>query len=115
MKLLIAAVCAGVALHAQATKDCDFHLDNGAEVLYQTYGETDANLGIARAFGNMIERNVMDGQNIRQLGFRLSIEKLPGNPIRFRVSMGGPVGDSQGMWGSSGAPLLRVKSRMATG
>ncbi len=102
-----------IALHAQAVKDYDFHLDNGAEVLYQTYGQADANLGTARAFGNTIERNVMDGQNVRQLGFQLRIEKLAGDPIRFRVSMGGPLEESRGvMWGYFGrsAPPREIQN-----
>ncbi len=131
-KWALLPVC-GMALHAQATKDYDFHLDNGADVLYQTFGQADSkgpppNLGTARAYGNTIERNIMDGQNAKQLGFDLQIEKLAGDPIRFRVSMGGPVGDSRGgMWGFFGrsAPpreiqngdrvLLNVLEEPATG
>jgi hypothetical protein len=119
-------VCA-FALHAQAVKDYDFHLDNGAEVLYQTYGQADArdpspNLGTARAFGNTIERNVMDGQNARQLGFQLRIEKLAGDPIRFRISMGPE--NQWGFFGRSAPPreiqngdrvLLDVLEEPATG
>ena len=111
---VIAAGCGGAALQAQAVKEYDFHLDNGAEVLYQTYGQADANLGTARAFGNMIERNVMDERaNTRQLGFRLQIEKLPGDPVRFRVSMGGPLNDSGVLWGFFGrsAPPREIQRR----
>jgi hypothetical protein len=121
--VLVATLCFGAALRAQAVKDYDFHLDNGAEVLYQTYGQagskdpplnsSPSNLGTARAFGNTIERNILDGQNIKQLGFDLQIEKLAGDPIRFRVSMGGPVGDSQGgFWGFFGrtAPPREIQN-----
>jgi hypothetical protein len=109
---MLLPACA-IALHAQAVKDYDFHLDNGAHVLYQTYGQADANLGTARAFGNTIERNVMDGKNVRQLGFQLRIDKLPGDPIRFRVSMGGPLEDLRGgFWGYFGrtAPPREIQN-----
>lgn len=78
---------------AQAVKEYDFHLDNGAEVLYQTFSEANPkdpapNLGNAYREGDAIVRTV-SAQNVRTLGFRLRIEKVPGDPVRFRVSMGG--------------------------
>jgi hypothetical protein len=106
-RLTLLTLCA-IALHAQTVKEYDFHLDNGAEVLYQTYAEADAkdpapNLGTARAFDNTIERNIMDPQYRQQLAFDLRIEKLPGDPIRFRVSMGPPLG-GWGFFGQTAPP-----------
>ncbi len=94
---LIAAFCLGALVQAQLVraqevKEYQFHLDNGAEVIYQIYGQADEkgpapNLGSARAYGNTVERSIMDAQNVRQLGFNLRIMRLPGDPIRFRISM----------------------------
>lgn len=104
MKALLIFVCAVVgtsaAARAQAVKQYDFHLDNGAEVIYQTFAPSDStgpapDLGGARALGNVIERTVM-GPGNRQLGFDLNIARLPGDPIRFRISMGSL---EKGGWG----------------
>lgn len=106
-RALLLAAGAAALLRAQPAKEYDFHLDNGAEVLYQTFTQADAknpvpDLGTARAFGNVIERSVMDSGNARRLGFDLHIDKLPGDPVRFRVSMG-PL-EKWGYFGWSAAP-----------
>lgn len=107
--LLACVVCVA---KAQAVKEYDFHLDNGAEVLYQIFAEADPhhgpkdpsppNLGTARAMGNAIMRNVMDAQKAGQLGFELRIDRIPGDPIRFRISTG-PL-DKWAFWGWAPAP-----------
>ncbi len=112
MKWLLLAVCAGVTADAQAVKEYDFRLNNGAEVLYQTFAEADSkapspNLGAAYGEGDSIVRTVTDASKIRTLGFRLRIEKMPGDPIRFRVSMG-PL-DSWTFFGQS-APQREIQN-----
>jgi hypothetical protein len=92
-KWLIATLCAGGLLHAQAMRNDTFHLANGATVFYQTYSQADLTdrakmFGATRANGNTIERTMTDGTNRTWLGFTLRIERLPGDPIRFRLSMG---------------------------
>lgn len=112
LTLPVAALCFTGVVQAQATKDYDFHLDNGAEVIYQTYSQVDLkdpalNFGTARVAGNAIERNMTDGKTLSWLGFRLQIERVPGDPIRFRLSMG-----SQGGWGFFGwaAPPREIQN-----
>jgi hypothetical protein len=85
-------LCAGGLLHAQAVKNYEFHLDNGASVLYQTWSQVDLTdqarmFGTAQADGNTIRRTMTDGTNRTWLGFGLRIDREPGDPIRFRISM----------------------------
>ena len=99
-------------LHAQTTLSSTFKLDNGATVLYQTFSQVDLNdparnFGTVRASGNTIDRNMRDGANRTLLGFQLGIERLPGDPIRFRLTMG-----PQGGWGFFGqsAPPREIQN-----
>src|SRR5580700_1805580 len=93
---------AGGIVHAQSMRNDTFHLDNGAVVLYQTYSQADVAdksrmFGSTSASGNTILRTMTDGTNRTWLGFRLQIMRLPGDPVRFRISMG-PLD----MWGFFG-------------
>jgi hypothetical protein len=73
-----------------------FNLDNGARILYTTNSQENSGIkrddfgrmyGTAAASGNVIRRSMTDGSNQTWLGFELHIDRLPGEPIRFRVSM----------------------------
>jgi hypothetical protein len=106
------ALCAGGILHAQAMRNDTFHLDNGAIVLYQTYSQADVTdrarmFGATSAYGNTIRRTMTDGTNRTWLGFALQIMRLPGDPIRFRISMG-PMVD-WGFFGQS-APAREIQN-----
>ena len=110
----VAALCAGGILHAQAMRNDTFHLDNGAQVFYQTYSQADLTdrarmFGATSASGNTIRRTMTDGTNRTWLGFALQIMRLPGDPIRFRISMA-PLD----LWGFFGWSAPRVKFIMAT-
>jgi hypothetical protein len=90
-RALLALAVLGV-LRAQDMKNDTFHLDNGAVVLYQTYSQVELSdrvrmFGTASASGNTIQRTMTDGTHRTWLGFGLRIERLPGDPIRFRISM----------------------------
>lgn len=100
-------LCAARILHAQAMRNDTFHLDNGAVVFYQTYSQADLTdrarmFGTTTASGNTIQRNMTDRTNRTWLGFRLQITRLPGDPIRFRISMS-PLGN-WGFFGQSAPP-----------
>lgn len=109
--VIIAALCACGGLRAQGSLSASLQLDNGAMVIYQIYTQPDppglndpAKLfGTVRASGNTIERTMTDGTNRTWLGFRLRIDKLPGNPIRFRLSMQ-PLGGLWGFFGQTAPP-----------
>jgi hypothetical protein len=107
MRFVMAALCSCAILHAQAMRNDTFHLDNGAVVLYQTYSQADVAdrarmFGYTSAYGNTIQRTMTDGTNRTWLGFRLQIMRLPGDPIRFRISMA-PL-DNWGFFGQSAPP-----------
>jgi hypothetical protein len=107
MRIVFAALCAASMLHAQAMKNDTFHLANGAVVFYQTYSQADLTdrarmFGSASASGITIERTMTDGTNRTWLGFRLQILRLPGDPIRFRISMS-PL-DNWGFFGQGAPP-----------
>jgi hypothetical protein len=102
IRALFLAVLLGGNLHAQLMSGMNyiFKLDNGARVLYTTYsqenpaiGRTDTArmYGTAAASGNVIRRTMTDGKDQVWLGFELHIDRLPGDPIRFRLSMT-PIG-----------------------
>jgi hypothetical protein len=112
MRWTVAALLAGGLLHAQAMKNDTFRLDNGAVVFYQTYSQLDLPdqarmFGATRAYGNTIQRTMTDGANRTWLGFALQIARLPGDPIRFRISMG-PL-DNWGFFGQS-APAREIQN-----
>jgi hypothetical protein len=101
------AICAAGVLHAQAMRNDTFHLTNGAVVFYQTYSQADLTdrarmFGTTSASGINIQRTMTDGTNRTWLGFRLQILRLPGDPIRFRISMV-PL-DSWGFFGQGAPP-----------
>lgn len=111
-RFMAAAACAGGILHAQAMRNDTFHLANGAQVLYQTYSQADLTdkarmFGTTSANGNTIQRTMTDGTNRNWLGFALQITRLPGDPIRFRISMG-PL-DPWGFFGQS-APTREIQN-----
>jgi hypothetical protein len=104
---VMAALCLCGIVHAQAMRNDTFHLDNGAAVFYQTYSQADVadrarTFGSTSAYGNTIQRTMTDGTNRTWLGFRLQIMRLPGDPIRFRISMA-PLGN-WGFFGQSAPP-----------
>jgi hypothetical protein len=109
---IAAALCAGKILQAQAMRNDTFHLANGAQVFYQTYSQADVAdrarmFGATSASGNSIQRTMTDGTNRTWLGFALQIVRLPGDPIRFRISMG-PL-DNWGFFGQS-APAREIQN-----
>jgi hypothetical protein len=102
IRALILTVLLGGSLHAQLMSGMNyiFNLDNGARVLYTTFSQenqaikntdTSRMYGTAVASGNVIRRTMTDGNNQTWLGFELHIDRLPGDPIRFRLSMT-PIG-----------------------
>jgi hypothetical protein len=108
----VAALLAGGLLHGQAMKNDTFHLENGAVVFYQTYSQLDLPdqarmFGATQAYGNRIQRTMTDGTNRTWLGFALQIARLPGDPIRFRISMG-PL-DNWGFFGQR-APAREIQN-----
>jgi len=112
---VVAAVAMCGVLHAQGTLNSTLHLDNGATVLYQTYSQSDPSsndpkkaFGTVRASGNTIERTMTDGTNRTWLGFRLRIDKLAGDPIRFRLSMQ-PLELNWGFFGQT-APAREIQN-----
>lgn len=110
VSIVFAVLGTCAVLRAQGTMNSILQLDNGARVLYQTYSQPDPGAtdpskayGAVRALGNAIERTMTDGTNRTWLGFRLRIERLPGDPIRFRLSME-PLDRSWGFFGQTAAP-----------
>jgi len=120
MKLSITSIVVSTlgtfgSLHAQGMLNSTLQLDNGARVLYQTYSQTDPDVkdpskafGTVRAIGNTIERTMTDGNNRTWLGFRLRFDKLPGDPIRFRLSME-PLNGGWGFFGQT-APTREIQN-----
>lgn len=96
--VLILALLLSGSVHAQLMSNMNysFNLDNGALVLYQTFSQSNSGIrqndlgrmyGTAKASGNIIRRTMTDGNNQTWLGFELHIDRIPGEPIRFRISM----------------------------
>jgi hypothetical protein len=63
--------------------------------------------GTAAASGNVIRRTMTDEKNQTWLGFELHIDRLPGEPVRFRLSMT-PIGGI-GFFGQS-APAREINN-----
>ena len=100
IKTLVLTLCIGSSLAAQEMKNYIFDLDNGAEVLYQTYSQItmpddEKAFGTAAASGNVIRRTMLDENRKPWLAFELHIDRQPGDgPIRFSLSM-----EPLGGWG----------------
>jgi len=98
-KTAILGLFVSLGIAAQSMENYIFHLDNGAEVLYQTYSQlTIPDLkkafGTAAASGNVIQRTMFNENGNPWVGFELHIERVPGEGSpRFLVSME-PVGGS---------------------
>lgn len=116
MRVAILVLLLSGNLHAQLMSAMNyiFNLDNGARILYQTYSQANRGIrqndlermyGTAKASGNVIRRTMTDGDNQTWLGFEVHIEKLSGDPIRFRISMT-PLG-GWGFFGQS-APAREI-------
>jgi hypothetical protein len=92
-KLLVAIMSISFPLMGQQMQNYMFHLDNGAQVLYQTYSEftladQEKAFGTLSASGNIIRRTMLDGTRNPWLAFELHIDRKPGSgPIRFLLSM----------------------------
>jgi hypothetical protein len=89
----------GSSLIAQSMKNYAFNLENGAQVLYQTYSQVtmpndEKAFGTAIASGNVIRRTMLDENRKTWLAFELHIDRKPGEPIRFLLSM-----EPLGGWG----------------
>ncbi len=113
--ILVAALGMCAILRAQGTLNSTLRLNNGATVFYQTYSQSDPDsndpkkaFGTVRATGNTIERTMTDGTNRTWLGFRLSLDRLPGDPIRFRLSMQ-PLNGGWGFFGQT-APAREIQN-----
>jgi hypothetical protein len=93
MSKLIPLLLAAIPLAAQVNENYSFRLENGAEVVYQTYSDTDMRdlhraFGTAAASGNVIRRSMRDGKGDVWLAFEVHIGREPGTgPIRFLISM----------------------------
>ena len=92
-KILAVILIAGPSLTAQEMENYIFKLDNGAQVLYQTYSEISLSnkeraFGTASASGNVIRRTMLDEKRNPWMAFELHIDRKPGpGPIHFLLSM----------------------------
>jgi hypothetical protein len=93
IKPVFIALLVGLPLTAQEMKNYIFQLENGAEVLYQTYSEVslpneERAFGTASASGNVIRRTLTNGNGNPWAAFELHIDRdsSPG-PVRFVLSV----------------------------
>lgn len=93
IRFLVLMLGASLTLTGQTMMNYIFHLDNGAQILYQTFSQvamtdTEKAYGTASASGNMIRRTMIDDRGKPWLGFEVHIDRKPGTgPIAFLLSM----------------------------
>jgi hypothetical protein len=93
IKPVLIALLISLPLTAQEMKNYIFQLENGAQVLYQTYSEIslpneERAFGAATASGNVIRRTLTDGDGAVWAAFELHIDRKSGpGPARFVLSM----------------------------
>jgi hypothetical protein len=93
MRVFIAVLATALPAVAQQMEDYFFHLENGAQVLYQTYSalrmdDKEKAFGTASASGNMIRRTLLDDKRRPWLAYELHIDRKSGaGPVRFVLSM----------------------------
>jgi hypothetical protein len=93
IRVFIVVLAAAFPAVAQQMENYVFHLENGAQVLYQTYSplsmaDKEKAFGTASASGNMIRRTLLDDNRRPWLAYELHIERKPGTgPVRFVLSM----------------------------
>ncbi len=93
IRVLIGALVVVLPSAAQQMKNYIFRLENGAQVLYQTYSpvgiaDEEKAFGTASASGNVIRRTLLDDNRKPWLAYELHIDRKPGaGLVRFVLSM----------------------------
>jgi len=93
IRLFVLTLCLCATLPAQEMENYIFHLENGAQVLYQTFSQIPLSdkekaFGTADASGNVIRRTMFDENRKPWIAFELHIDRRPGpGPAHFLLSM----------------------------